>query len=133
GAAGVEHMETYGSTPEHFAKIAEKNHRHSVNNPYAQFQDEHSLEEIQSAKMVYEALGMTRLMCSPTSDGSAAAILASEKFVEDHGLGDQAVEITGQAMTTDFESTFSAKTARALVGADMTEAAAKTVYEEAGI
>ena len=39
GAAGREHMEKYGSTPEHFAKIGEKNHRHSANNPYAQFQD----------------------------------------------------------------------------------------------
>lgn len=133
GAAGVEHMEKYGSTPEHYAKIAEKNHRHSVNNPYAQFQDEHTLEAIESAKMVYEPLSMTRLMCSPTSDGSAAAVLASEKFVDEHGLGDQAVEIVGQAMNTDFESTFTAKTARALVGVDMTAAAANSVYEQAGI
>ena len=32
-SAGREHMEKYGTKPEHFAKIAEKNHRHSVNNP----------------------------------------------------------------------------------------------------
>ncbi|MDN5893216.1 MAG: lipid-transfer protein [Nocardioides sp.] len=133
GAAGVEHMEQHGSTKEHFAKIAEKNHRHSVNNPYAQFQQEYTLEEVQGEKMIYEALGMTRLMCSPTSDGSAAAVLASERFVEEHGLGDQAVEITGQAMTTDLESTFSAKTARALVGADMTAASASSVYEQSGL
>ena len=35
GNAGLEHMERYGTRPEHFAKIAEKNHRHSVNNPYS--------------------------------------------------------------------------------------------------
>ena len=35
GNAAIEHMEKYGSTPEHLAKIAEKNHRHSVNNPYS--------------------------------------------------------------------------------------------------
>ena len=35
GNAGIEHMEKYGTKPEHFAKIAEKNHRHSVNNPYS--------------------------------------------------------------------------------------------------
>ncbi len=133
GAAGVEHMEQYGSTPEHFAKIAEKNHRHSVNNPYAQFQDKHTLETIQDAKMVYEPLGMTRLMCSPTSDGSGAAILASEAFVDRHGLGDRAVEIVGQSMVTDLESTFSDKTARALVGANMSAAAARAVYDQAGI
>ena len=46
GAAGREHMERYGTTAEQFAKIGLKNHRHSVNNPYAQFQDEYTLEEI---------------------------------------------------------------------------------------
>lgn len=133
GAAGVEHMEQYGSTPEHYARIAEKNHRHSVNNPFAQFQDSYTLAEIQSAKMVYEPMQMTRLMCSPTSDGSGAAVLASERFVEQHDLGDRAVEIVGQAMVTDSESTFTAKTARALVGYDMSAAAAAQVYAQAGI
>lgn len=35
GNAGKEHMERYGTKPEHFAKVAEKNHRHSINNPYS--------------------------------------------------------------------------------------------------
>ena len=38
GNAGREHMELYGTKPEHFAKVAYKNHKHSVNNPKAQFQ-----------------------------------------------------------------------------------------------
>ena len=46
GAAGREHMRKYGTTAEHFAKIGFKNHKHSVNNPYAQFQDEYSLDDI---------------------------------------------------------------------------------------
>jgi len=46
GNAGIEHMEKYGSKPEHFAKIAWKNHKHSVNNPYSQFRDEYTLEQI---------------------------------------------------------------------------------------
>lgn len=33
GNAGEEHMKKYGTKPEHFAKIAWKNHKHSVNNP----------------------------------------------------------------------------------------------------
>lgn len=33
GNAGIEHMKKYGTKPEHFAKIAYKNHKHSVNNP----------------------------------------------------------------------------------------------------
>ena len=35
GNAGREHMEKYGTKPRHFAKIAEKNHRHSAANPYS--------------------------------------------------------------------------------------------------
>ena len=127
GAAGLEHNEKYGSTPEHFARIAEKNHRHSANNPYAQFQDVYTLEE------VYAEAGLTRLMCSPTSDGSGAAVLASENFVERHGLGDRAVEIVGQAMVTDMRSTFDTKSAINLVGADMSRKAAEKVYASTGL
>lgn len=33
GNAAKEHMEKYGTTPEHLAKIAYKNHKHSTKNP----------------------------------------------------------------------------------------------------
>ncbi len=131
GAAGREHMEKYGTTPEHFAKVGYKNHKHSVNNPYAQFQTEYSLDDILDAPMIYSPL--TKLQCSPTSDGSGAAILASEAFVDKHGLADQAIEIAGQAMVTDMSSTFGDKSAQSLVGKEMTRAAAAKVYEQAGI
>jgi acetyl-CoA acyltransferase len=72
------------------------------------------------------------LQCSPTSDGSGAAILASEAFVEKHGLAGQAVEIVGQALTTDFDSSFNG-TAKNLVGYDMNVQAARSVYEQSGL
>lgn len=131
GAAGREHMEWYGTTPEHFAKIGFKNHKHSVNNPYAQFQDEYSLEEILDAPEIYSPL--TKLQCSPTSDGSGAAVLASERFVEQHGLAAQAVEITGQALATDMPSSFETRTARDIIGYDMNVHAARAAYEQAGL
>jgi sterol carrier protein 2 len=131
GNAGREHMDRYGTKPEHFAKIGWKNHKHSVNNPYSQFQDEYSLEQILSAPMVYEPL--TKLQCCPTSDGAGAAILASEDFVRQHGLQDHAVEIAGMAMTTDFASTFDEKSCIKLVGYDMTRKAAQKVYEQSGL
>ncbi|MGN6475295.1 MAG: lipid-transfer protein [Mycobacteriales bacterium] len=133
GAAGVEHMEKYGTTPDHFAKIGEKNHRHSVNNPYAQFQDVYTLEEIKESKVIYDKLPLTKLQCSPTSDGSGAAVIASERFVEEHGLADRAIEIVGQAMVTDMRSTFENNSAATLVGYDMSKEAARKVYEQAGI
>jgi acetyl-CoA acetyltransferase len=131
GAAGREHMEKYGTTLEHFAKIGHKNHKHSANNPYAQFQTEYTLEQIQDAPMIYSPL--TKLQCSPTSDGSGAVVLASEKFVEEHDLWDQAVEIIGQSMVTDMESTFTDNSAQSLVGKEMTRRAAQEVYAQAGI
>ncbi|TCJ23890.1 lipid-transfer protein [Nocardioides jejuensis] len=130
GAAGREHMERYGTTLEHFAKIGFKNHKHSVNNPYAQFQTEYTLEQIQDAPMIYSPL--TKLQCSPTSDGSGAVILASEAFVDKHGLADQAVEMIGQSMVTDMESTFTDNSAQSLVGKEMSREAARQVYEQAG-
>jgi acetyl-CoA acyltransferase len=131
GNAGREHMERYGTTPAQFAKIGEKNHRHSANNPYSQFQDVYSLDEILSAKMVYEPL--TKLQCCPTSDGAGAAVLASEAFVKKHGLEKTAVEIAGMAMATDMPSTFGDKSCIKLVGSDMTKKAADKVYAESGL
>ncbi|MFJ2839939.1 lipid-transfer protein [Nocardia sp. NPDC087230] len=131
GAAGKEHIQRYGTTAEQFAKIGVKNHKHSANNPYAQFQKEYSLEEVLAAKPIYGPL--TKLQCSPTSDGSGAVILASEDFVDRHGLADRAVEMVGQAMVTDLQSTFTDPTAINLVGADMSRTAALKVYEQAGI
>ncbi|ACC40367.1 lipid-transfer protein Ltp1 [Mycobacterium marinum M] len=130
GAAGREHMQQYGSTAEHFAKIGFKNHKHSVNNPFAQFQEAYTLDDILASRMIYEPL--TKLQCSPTSDGSGAAILASESFVDSHGLAGRAVEIVGQAMTTDFASTFDGS-AKNLIGYDMNVQAAQRVYQQSGL
>jgi acetyl-CoA acyltransferase len=131
GNAGREHMERYGSEPDHFAWIGWKNHKHSVNNPNAQFQDEYTLDEIKGAKMIHEPL--TKLQCSPTSDGSGAAVIASERFVEEHGLGDRAIEIAGQAMVTDMPSTFEERSSIRIVGFDMSKQAAERAYEEAQV
>jgi acetyl-CoA acyltransferase len=131
GNAGREHMERYGTTKEQIAAIAEKNHRHSANNPYAQFQTVYTLEEILASPVMHEPL--TKLQCCPTSDGAGAAVLASEDFVRRNGLEAKAVEIAGMAMTTDYPSTFEEKSSIKLIGSDMTRTAAEKVYEQSGI
>ena len=131
GNAGREHMDRHGTTAEQFAKIGWKNHKHSVNNPYSQFQDEYSLEDVMKSKMVYDPL--TKLQCCPTSDGAGVAILASEDFVRKHNLSDRAVEIAGMGMATDLRSTFDEKSCIKLVGYDMTRKAALKAYEESGL
>ncbi|XP_053432501.1 sterol carrier protein 2 isoform X2 [Nycticebus coucang] len=131
GFAGKEHMEKYGTKIEHFAKIGWKNHKHSVNNPYSQFQDEYSLDEVMASKKVFDYL--TILQCCPTSDGAAAAVLASEAFVQKFGLQHKAVEILAQEMVTDLPSSFEEKSIIKMVGFDMSKVAAKRCYEKSGL
>lgn len=114
GNAGLEHMKKYGTKAEHFAKVAYKNHLHSVNNPYSQFQDRYTLEQIMKSPTVYGPL--TKLQCCPTSDGSAAVIVANEDFVRRHNLEAQAVEILAMEMSTDLPSTFVERSCIKLIG-----------------
>ncbi|MFF4390827.1 lipid-transfer protein [Streptomyces sp. NPDC001552] len=131
GNAAREHMERYGTTAAQLAAVGAKNHRHSANNPNAQFQDVYSVEEILAAKEIHAPL--TKLQCSPTSDGAAAALVVSERFLVRHGLHDKAVEIVGQSMTTDTGASFASGSCIDVVGKPMTAAAARQAYEASGL
>lgn len=131
GNAALEYMNKNGIKPETLAKIAHKNHKHSVNNPYSQFQKEYTLNEILESPKVFGPL--TKLQCCPTSDGSAAAILASEQFVIKNNLQDQAIEIVGMEMATDPPTTFSGQTCVQIVGYDMTKLAADKLFSKTTI
>lgn len=71
------HMRLYGTTQEQFAAVASKNHAHSVENPRAHFRKPMSVEEIVSARAL--AYPLTVPMCSPVTDGGAAAIVCSDE------------------------------------------------------
>ncbi|MGW0737306.1 lipid-transfer protein [Streptomyces sp. NPDC002851] len=131
GDAAREHMERYGTTEAQLAAVGAKNHRHSAHNPYAQFQDVYSVDEVLAAKTIHRPL--TKLQCSPTSDGAAAAVVVSERFVERHGLGERAVEIVAQAMTTDTEESFASGSCIDVVGKPMSRVAAERVWAESGL
>uniref|UniRef100_T1E5M6 Sterol carrier protein 2 n=1 Tax=Crotalus horridus TaxID=35024 RepID=T1E5M6_CROHD len=131
GNAGKEHMEKYGTKLEHFAKIAWKNHKHSVNNPYSQFQKEYSLDEVLQSRKIFDFL--TVLQCCPTSDGAAAVVLASEEFVKKNGLELKSVEILAQEMRTDFSSSFDENSCIKMIGYDMTKEAAKSCFSKTGL
>ena len=131
GGAGKSHMDKYGTEISDFAKIRAKASRHAKNNPKALFRTEMSEGDVlQSPEMIPGV--MTRLMACPPTCGAAAAILVSEEFVKKRGLRAD-VKIIAQSMKTDFPSTFEARDMMQLVGYDMTGAAAKDVYEKAGI
>lgn len=124
-------LHRYGAKPEDFAEIARINHAHSVNNPYSQFQDVYTLEQVMQSPKVHEPL--TKLQCCPTSDGGAAAVLVSQEFLDARPhLKDQAVLIAGQCMATDAPSLFS-KSSIDLMGREMTQHAARVAMKEAGV
>ncbi|MFE2488196.1 lipid-transfer protein [Streptomyces mirabilis] len=131
GDAAREHMEKYGTTEAQLAAVGAKNHRHSANNPYAQFQDVYGVDEILAARVVHRPL--TKLQCSPTSDGAAAAVVVSERFLERHEPARQAVQIVAQAMTTDTEESFASGSCVDVVGQPMSREAARQVYERSGL
>src|SRR5260370_1750546 len=76
GQAGIEHMRKYGTKLEHFAKISVKSHKHATKNPFSQYRNEVSLEDVMNARMA--AYPHTLYMCCPTGDGAAAAIFATD-------------------------------------------------------
>lgn len=130
GGAGADYAEQYGISEEVFARIAVKARAHAANNPYAVFRDRVTLEEVLASPRIYGPL--TRLQCCPPTCGAAAAVVCSPGFARRHGLrGD--VAIRAQAMTTDTSSSFASGDMRAVVGYDMSRAAATRVYEDAGV
>lgn len=71
------HMKAYGTTQRQLAVIASKNRCNGALNPLAQFQQEMSVEEVLADVQV--AYPLTRAMCAPIGDGSAAALVCSER------------------------------------------------------
>ncbi len=96
GQAGMEHMRKYGTTAEQFAKVAVKNHKHSVNNPLSQYQVEVSLDDVLNARMV--AYPLTLYVCCPTGDGAAAAIVVSPAKARQLGAK---VKVLASILTSD--------------------------------
>jgi len=71
------HMSKFGTTERQLATVAAKNHRHSTLNPLSQYQNDMSVEDVLAGKLI--AWPLTLPMCSPISDGAAAAILCTKR------------------------------------------------------
>ncbi|KAJ5604360.1 hypothetical protein N7510_009514 [Penicillium lagena] len=127
GNAGQE----FGAKAEDFAEIARVSHEHSQRNPYAQFRTAYSLDQILNSGSIYGPL--TKLQCSPTSDGAAAAVIVSQRFLDARPhLRSQAILMAGQTLMTDGPEVYS-RSAIDLVGFNMSRQAAKLAMQEAGV
>ena len=126
--AGMEHSRAHGTTFEQFAKVSVKNHHHSTMNRKAMYQIETPLEVVMNAEMI--SYPNTKLMCSVNVDGSAAAVIASEKKARELGLMERAIKVRASVLTSDPWQE------RDLVMPDVntcTRKAAAAAYEMAGV
>jgi len=96
--AGMEHSRKYGTTFEQFAQVSVKNHHHSTMNPKAMYQIETPLETVMNSEMI--SYPNTKLMCSVNVDGSAAAVLVSERKLKEIG-SNRAVKVLASVLTSD--------------------------------
>ncbi|PIP39316.1 MAG: thiolase [Desulfobacterales bacterium CG23_combo_of_CG06-09_8_20_14_all_51_8] len=74
------YMETYGLTQNHFARLCVKGHKNGSLNPHAMYQKEVTIEEVLQSGDV--AFPLTRMMCSPVCDGSAAVVICSKSAAQ---------------------------------------------------
>ena len=119
-----QHMKLFGLTQRQLAAVSSKNHAHSVRNPKSQFRFEASVEDVLAARRI--SWPLTLPMCSPISDGGAAAVLCSASALERFDRS-RAVRVLASTMGTG--------TNRAADDLEnhITRRTAKRAYEQAGI
>ena len=129
--AGMEYANDYdGVGFEQFARVAYKNHLHSTLNPLAQYRKEFSMEEIMTSPTM--SYPNTLLMCCPTGDGAAAAVLISGQRLKSMSaqVRKRAVKVSASVLTSD------PYTEASQVQPDvntLTRNAAAKAYETAGV
>lgn len=120
------HMKTYGTTQRQIAAVAAKNHQHSVHNPLAQFQKAFSIDEILASPPI--AYPLTTLMCSPISDGAAAAVLCNADGLKRlNGASGRAVRVLASVVQTGSTRRLDEPTKI------VAHRAARKAYEQAGV
>lgn len=91
------HMYEFGTTREHLASVAVKNHAHGFKNPGAHLRKLITLEQALAGKMIADPL--TLYDCSLVSDGAAAVVIVPlERAAE---FNRKPVRVMGIAQTSD--------------------------------
>lgn len=125
-AMGRMHMREFGTTQRQFAAVAAKNHAHSVHNPLAQYREACSIEQVLAAPPI--SYPLTLPMCSPVSDGAAAALVCSEAGLKAlHGSPGRAMRVLACVLQTGSER------APADLAHHLVRIAAEKLYAQAGI
>jgi acetyl-CoA C-acetyltransferase len=91
------HMYQYGTTREHLASVAVKNHGNGAKNPLAHMRKVITMEQALNGKPIAEPL--TVYDCSLISDGAAAVLIAPLERASE--FTDKPVRVLGIAQTSD--------------------------------
>lgn len=132
-------MDLYGATAEDFAQVKVKNAKHGLENPYARFRKESSVEEVLASPMVSDPLHLLDI-CA-TSDGAAAVVLVSAEYAKKHGIAAPVTVAAVSTVTPTFPNTvidmpLLATDSSAVTGVPertFKESIGQAAYEEAGI
>ena len=133
-------MELFGATREDFARVKVKNAKHGLENPYARYRKEVSIDDVLNAPLVSDPLGLLDI-CA-TSDGAAALVVSSVDYARRRGAGDR-VKISAVSTVTPAYpqrtielpnfATDSAAGAGTIPAHGFKESIAARAYEEAGL
>lgn len=119
------YMQVHKIPREQIALVSVKNKRNALDHPSAQLGAELTVEDVMNSEIM--AWPVTRLMVSPTSDGAAAVVLASEEVAKK--ITDNPVWISGVGWNLDTAYW----TNRDLYYPEYVEKAARMAYKMAGI
>lgn len=119
------YMHEYGATIEDLAAVCVKNRRHAVDNAYAHFRKEISIDEVLASRPVAEPL--TLLQCCARADGAAAVVVVSEAVARRSGAAP--VRILASTLCSGrFDPGF-----RDMTMPEITQRCAARAYVDAGI
>jgi len=121
------YFDRFGGDRTDLAHVAAKNHTHALDNEYAQYQREVSVEEALDAPTVASPLGL--LDACPVTDGASALVLMSEAAAQRHDLT-APVAITGTGQGSDRAAL---QDRDAIAETPAARRAAEAAYDDAGI
>jgi len=132
-------MAMYGATEQDFAQVKVKNAAHGINNPYARYRKEVTIDEVLASPMVADPLRLLEI-CA-TSDGGAAVVLTSMAYAKRHGTAAPVTVDGVSTVTPTFPNTviempnFATDSSASVAPGERTFRAsiAHAAYEEAGI
>ncbi|HYP05416.1 MAG TPA: thiolase domain-containing protein [Bryobacteraceae bacterium] len=92
------HMHQYGTTREHLAAVAVKNHANGALNPDAHMRKNVTMQQVMAGKPIADPL--TVYDCSLVSDGAASVVIAPLERARE--WTDKPVRVLGIAQTSDY-------------------------------